>query len=192
METPTFTSSVHYQDPKAALAWLERAFGFEVTMAIEGPRRRPEMCHYEMSVGGRGRIMIGAHWEEWVKSPKSLGGANTQVVHVMLEGDLDAHCERARAAAAQISPSPRSSSTAIARTASPISRATGGPSPSTCATFRAPRLRRRSASRSWPRTGPKSPSPPRRERTGRRGLQSARRVRLQIAPQEVRAPTARR
>jgi len=36
MESPTFTSSVHYQDPKAAVAWLERAFGFEITMAIEG------------------------------------------------------------------------------------------------------------------------------------------------------------
>jgi uncharacterized glyoxalase superfamily protein PhnB len=102
METPPFTSSVHYQDPKAALAWLERAFGFEVTMAIEGPPEAPEMCHYEMSASGRGRIMIGAQWEEWVKSPKSLGGANTQVVHVMLDGDVDAHCARARAAGAQI------------------------------------------------------------------------------------------
>jgi uncharacterized glyoxalase superfamily protein PhnB len=102
METPTFTSSVHYQNPKAALEWLERAFGFEVTMAIEGPPEAPDMCHYEMSAGGRGRIMIGGQWEERVRSPKSLGGANTQVVHVMLEGDLDAHCERARAAGASI------------------------------------------------------------------------------------------
>jgi uncharacterized glyoxalase superfamily protein PhnB len=101
-ETPTFTSSVHYQDPKAALAWLERAFGFEITMAIDGPPEDPAMCHYEMSVGGRGRIMIGGQWNESVKSPKSVGGANTQVVHVMLEGDLDAHCQRARAAGASI------------------------------------------------------------------------------------------
>ena len=107
METPTFTSSVHYRDPKAALAWLERAFGFEITMAIEGPPEAPDMCHYEMSVGGRGRIMIGGQWEEWVKSPKNLGGANTQGVHVMLEGDLDAHCERARAAGASIVAEPK-------------------------------------------------------------------------------------
>jgi len=102
MESPTFTSSVHYQNPKAALAWLERAFGFEVTMAIEAPPDAPDMVHYEMSVGGRGRIMIGGQWAEWVKSPKGVGGANTQYVHVMLEGDLDAHCERARAAGASI------------------------------------------------------------------------------------------
>ena len=102
MDTPTFTSSVHYQDPKTALAWLERAFGFEVTMAIEGPPGAPQMCHYEMSVDGRGRIMIGGQWQEWVKSPQRLGGANTQRVHVLLEGDLDAHCARARAAGASI------------------------------------------------------------------------------------------
>jgi uncharacterized glyoxalase superfamily protein PhnB len=102
MATPTFTSSVHYQDPKAALAWLERAFGFEVTMAIDGPPEAPAMCHYEMSVGGRGRVMIGGQWEQSVKSPKSVGGANTQLIHVMLEGDLNEHCERARAAGASI------------------------------------------------------------------------------------------
>jgi uncharacterized glyoxalase superfamily protein PhnB len=37
MDDPVFTSSVFYRDPKAALAWLEQAFGFEVTMAIDGP-----------------------------------------------------------------------------------------------------------------------------------------------------------
>jgi uncharacterized glyoxalase superfamily protein PhnB len=102
MDTPTFTSSVHYQDPKAALAWLERAFGFEITMAIDGPPEAPDMCHYEMSVGGQGRIMIGGQWDKTVKSPKNVGGANTQVVHVMLDRDLDAHCARARAAGATI------------------------------------------------------------------------------------------
>ena len=102
MDTPTFTSSVHYRDPKAALVWLERAFGFETTMAIDGPPDAPQMCHYEMSVGGQGRIMVGAEWEEHTKSPKSLGGACTQMVHVMIQGDLDAHCERARAAGGTI------------------------------------------------------------------------------------------
>jgi uncharacterized glyoxalase superfamily protein PhnB len=102
MDSPTFTSSVHYQDPKAALEWLSRAFGFEITMAIDGPPEAPEMCHYEMSAGGRGRIMIGAQWSDSIRSPKALGGKNTQCVHVHLEGDLDAHCARARAAGAEI------------------------------------------------------------------------------------------
>ena len=102
MDTPTFVSSVHYQDPKSALAWLERAFGFEITMAIDGPPDAPAMCHYEMSIGGNGRVMIGGQWDGAVKSPKSLGGANTQSIHVMLDADLDSHCARARAAGASI------------------------------------------------------------------------------------------
>jgi uncharacterized glyoxalase superfamily protein PhnB len=102
MDEPIFTSAVHYQDPKAALEWLERAFGFEVTMAIEGPDDAPDMCHYEMSHEGRGRIMIGAEWMESVRSPASVGGVNTQCVHVQIPSDLDEHCERARAAGAAI------------------------------------------------------------------------------------------
>lgn len=102
-----FTSSVHYRDPKAALGWLERAFGFEVTMAIDGPPDAPEMCHYEMSCAGRGRIMIGAEWAEWVRSPANVGGANTQSVHVNLPSEVDAHCERARSAGAVIAEEPK-------------------------------------------------------------------------------------
>jgi uncharacterized glyoxalase superfamily protein PhnB len=106
MEQQVFTSSLTYRDPKAALAWLERAFGFEVTMAIDGPPDAPEMCHYEMSCEGRGRIMIGAEWAAWARSPASLDGANTQTVHVQLPGGLDEHCERARAAGAAIAAEP--------------------------------------------------------------------------------------
>ena len=106
MDSQVFTSSLHYRDPKAALAWLEDAFGFEVTMAIEGPPEAPEMCHYEMSSAGQGRIMIGAEWTDWARSPTSVGGANTQRVHVQLPGGLDEHCERARAAGAVIAAEP--------------------------------------------------------------------------------------
>jgi uncharacterized glyoxalase superfamily protein PhnB len=102
MEEHVFTASVHYRDPKAALAWLEQAFGFEVTMAIDGPPEAPEMCHYEMSWAGQGRIMVGAEWAEWVRSPASVGGANTQYLHVQLPGGLDEHYDRARAAGAVI------------------------------------------------------------------------------------------
>jgi len=102
IEEPTFTTGLHYRDPKAALAWLEHAFGFEVTMAIDGPAEAPEMCHYEMAHEGRGRIMIGAEWTDFARSPAGLGGANTQVVHVQVPSGLEEHCERARAAGATI------------------------------------------------------------------------------------------
>lgn len=106
MAEQVFVSSVSYRDPKAALRWLERAFGFEVTMAIDGPPDHPEQCHYEMSCQGRGRITIGAEWGDWLSSPAGVGGKNTQTVHVYLPAGLDEHCERARAAGAIIAAEP--------------------------------------------------------------------------------------
>jgi len=106
MDDQVFTSAVSYRDPKAALQWLGEAFGFEVTMAIDGPPGSPEMCHYEMSCQGQGRITIGAEWDDWVSSPAGVGGKNTQTVHVQLSDGLDEHCERARAAGATISAEP--------------------------------------------------------------------------------------
>jgi uncharacterized glyoxalase superfamily protein PhnB len=106
METSAFTPSVAYRDPKAALAWLASAFGFELTMAIDGPPEAPEMCHYEMTgPDGAGRLMIGAEWADWVRSPVGTGHV-TQVVHVEVRHDIDAHCERARAAGAVIEMGP--------------------------------------------------------------------------------------
>jgi len=106
MEKQVFTPAVHYRDPKAAMAWLEQAFGFEVTMAIDGPPEAPEMCHYEMSYAGQGRIMLGGEWAEWVCSPASVGAVNTQSIHVQLPGGIDEHCARARAAGAVIAAEP--------------------------------------------------------------------------------------
>lgn len=97
-----FVAAAFYRDPKAALGWLEKAFGFELSMLIEGPDGDPRMMHSEMSIGGRGRIMIGGEWADWTRSPASVGGANTANVHVYLDSEIDAHCERARAAGAEI------------------------------------------------------------------------------------------
>jgi uncharacterized glyoxalase superfamily protein PhnB len=71
-------------------------------MIIEPPDGDVRMSHYEMSFGGRGRIMVGAEWTEWARSPRSVQGANTQVLHVDVGADIDAHCTRARAAGAVI------------------------------------------------------------------------------------------
>jgi uncharacterized glyoxalase superfamily protein PhnB len=106
MSDNVFVSSLHYRDPKAALAWLERVFGFETTMAIDGPPDAPEMCHYEMAIDGKGRVMIGAEWTGFAKSPASVGGANTQRLHVQLDSDVDAHHARAVAEGAEIEKDP--------------------------------------------------------------------------------------
>ena len=101
MDGNSFAAAVIYRDAPAALEWLERAFGFETTMAIDPPPGQPTMGHYEMDCGG-GRIMVGSEWTESARSPASVGGVNTQYLHIQLDDGLDAHCERARAAGATI------------------------------------------------------------------------------------------
>ena len=102
MDDITFVPALSYRDPKAALDWLSRAFDFEVTMAIEGPDDDPTQCHYEMGYDGQGRIMVGAEWNDWTRSPSSLDGMTTASIHVAVPTDIDGHCERARAAGATI------------------------------------------------------------------------------------------
>lgn len=105
MEDPwgraAFTPSVNYRDPKAALDWLERAFGFQRVMVITNDKGEVE--HAEMSFRGRGQVMIGgSEWADFIASPSSTGGRNTQRIHVLVADGLDAHCEQARAAGAEI------------------------------------------------------------------------------------------
>jgi uncharacterized glyoxalase superfamily protein PhnB len=95
------SSAVCYQDAKAAFRWLEEAFGFEplfVLLDADG-----NLAHSEMTYGDS-YVMVGNEWSDNHRSPRSLGGKNTQTVHVQLaEGeDIDAHCERARKAGAEI------------------------------------------------------------------------------------------
>jgi uncharacterized glyoxalase superfamily protein PhnB len=100
MAQPTgFTSSVIYQDQLAALKWLAEAFGFEVSLYIEDADGKP--AHAQMSFG-EGSIMVSSEWSDDHKSPKSLGGKNTQSLHIYIDTDVDAHCERARKAGAVI------------------------------------------------------------------------------------------
>lgn len=105
-ERPTrsyLTSAVTYQDPRAAVLWLEEAFGFEQVMMIFEPNGA--LTHAEMRFGDS-TLMIGAEWSEHHRSPKSIAGLNTQTVHAQLEIGLDEHCERARKAGAVILQAP--------------------------------------------------------------------------------------
>ena len=96
-----FSSALSYQDPKAAYRWLEAAFGFEPLFVILDAKGN--LGHSEMAYGDS-VVMVGGEWDAEHKSPKSVGGNNTQTVHVQLaEGeDIDAHCARARKAGAEI------------------------------------------------------------------------------------------
>jgi uncharacterized glyoxalase superfamily protein PhnB len=96
---PSVSTSISYLDPKAALRWLEEAFGFEPSLVVLD--RDENLMHSEMRFGD-GLIMVGGEWDERHKSPRSTGGINTQSVHLQLQDGIDAHCERARAAGAVI------------------------------------------------------------------------------------------
>lgn len=88
-------SAVVYRDPKAALKFLEAAFGLELFMLIEDDAGN--LVHSEMRLGDSA-IMVGYEWSDEYKSPASIGGKTTQSVHIQIETDVDAHCERVRAA----------------------------------------------------------------------------------------------
>lgn len=92
-------SALIYRDPKAAMTWLEKAFDFELTFLIEDSNGGP--AHIQMS-HGPATVMIGHPWSENHASPMELGGKNTQAIHIYIDGDPDAHCQRARAAGAEI------------------------------------------------------------------------------------------
>ena len=99
---PRMSSALFYEDAGAAIDWLCRAFGFEVQIKVEGEGGR--IGHSELVFGG-GLIMVGTAGKRadqmQLKSPRSLGGANTQSLFTYVD-DVEAHCARARAAGAAI------------------------------------------------------------------------------------------
>jgi len=95
---PSLTSGVYYQDPKAALEWLEQAFGFEPTMVVVN--EDGTIGHSEMRFGD-GMIYVGSEWDENHRSPASLGGVNTQAIHLQVESGIDALFARAVKAGAR-------------------------------------------------------------------------------------------
>lgn len=96
---PAFIPALVYKDNRAALEWLQKAFGFEPSEILTDAQGH--IVHAEMSHGD-GVVMIGNEWADWTRSPASLGGKNTQRVHVRLQRGIDEHCARARQAGAKI------------------------------------------------------------------------------------------
>ena len=89
MVIPTF----HYDDAHGAIDFLERAFGFERHAVYEDDKGVVQ--HAEIKAAG-GWVMLGQSRPE---SPYDIG---RQSVYVVIEGDVDAHCARAREAGADV------------------------------------------------------------------------------------------
>jgi len=98
-EKPSLSAYPSYRDPIAAMDFLEAAFGFERHVVVLGPN--DDLVHAEMRFGDS-TLGVASEWDEVHRSPLSVGGKNTQSVHVQLTSDIDAHYERAKSAGAAV------------------------------------------------------------------------------------------
>ena len=105
---PRISSAIFYDDAVKAIDWLCEAFEFEVVIKVENDGR---IEHSELKYGD-GLIMVGQAERDgersWARSPRSLGGANTQSLFAYVD-DVEAHCARARASGAKILTEPKTS-----------------------------------------------------------------------------------
>lgn len=112
---PRISSALFYADPRAAIDFLCRAFGFRVRLCVEGPGGRIE--HSELEYG-EGLVMVagagpdyrraGQPWRAGLCSPSQLHGQSTQSLCVHVD-DVEAHCAHARACGARIVSEPATS-----------------------------------------------------------------------------------
>ncbi len=94
MTAPNIYPCLRYKDAPAAIAWLEKAFGFKkhaVHAAPDGSVAHAEMSH------GAGMIMLGSKKDDFI----ATAGVGVQCIYLAIT-DVDAHCARAKAAGARI------------------------------------------------------------------------------------------
>jgi uncharacterized glyoxalase superfamily protein PhnB len=94
MEHPTVFPTLSYDDAPAAIDFLVAAFGAERHAVYT--RDDGSILHAELRLGN-GIVMLGSAGEQMKATRGRAGG-----IYVAIE-DPDAHCERARAAGAEIS-----------------------------------------------------------------------------------------
>ncbi len=95
----TVTAELHYRDPRTAIEWLSRTFGFEARMLIADEDGKVIFADVGL---GSASFAITPEEAATKLSPISVGGANTQLVRIRGEFDVEAHCAKARAAGAKI------------------------------------------------------------------------------------------
>jgi uncharacterized glyoxalase superfamily protein PhnB len=102
-DVPPISPLLFYRDPRAALDFLERAFGFETRLLVELPDGG--VVHSESAFEGHVVMVVGPPSHR-AASPLDLDGRVTGHVHVQLQAGIDALCERARAEGARIEREP--------------------------------------------------------------------------------------
>jgi len=91
---------LRHRDAPAAIDWLVKAFGFREQMVVPG--ENGAVAHAELSFGP-GVIILGTARDDElrIKSPRDLGAVSGGIYVYVVEGVVE-HCERARAAGAEI------------------------------------------------------------------------------------------
>src|SRR6187402_1159794 len=92
---PRLSASVFYDDPRAAIEWLCKAFGFEKRLVVEGDDGT--IVHSELTYG-EGLFFVGGaaastkerDWSANYSSPKGIGGKITGALCFFVD-DCDAH-----------------------------------------------------------------------------------------------------
>ena len=102
----TIIPTMRYDDAPTMIDWLCDTFGFARHLVLDDGQGG--ITHAELTFGNA-MIMIGSarddEFGQFQKTARALGG-NTQSAYIIVE-DVDAICQRARAAGAEIAMEPR-------------------------------------------------------------------------------------
>jgi uncharacterized glyoxalase superfamily protein PhnB len=95
--------ALRYRDAHAAIAWLERAFGFKAKAVYEGPDNT--VAHAELTLGS-GMIMLGSASNpgpqaHLIVHPDEIGRRSTHAVYLIVADATTTH-ETAQSAGAEI------------------------------------------------------------------------------------------
>jgi uncharacterized glyoxalase superfamily protein PhnB len=102
---PSVVPLIWYDNPRAAIDWLQKALGFEAVMVVSGDDE--SVIHSELTFGNGAVYVVGPpSAAQGGATPGQVDGRNTQSVCMNLTAGLDAHCETARAAGAKIEREP--------------------------------------------------------------------------------------
>jgi uncharacterized glyoxalase superfamily protein PhnB len=95
--------SLRYQDARAAIAWLERAFGFVRHAVYDGPNGT--VAHAELTLS-TGMVMLGSAsnpnpYPQFTATPSEIGGRVTSALYLIVP-DCEPVYARAQAAGAEV------------------------------------------------------------------------------------------
>lgn len=99
---------LRYDDAPAAIDWLCRAFGFERGLIV--PNDSGGIAHAQLlmhdAARGDAMVMLGSttpqgEFGRFTAQPHETGGRSTQCPYIVIDA-IDAHCERAAAAGAEM------------------------------------------------------------------------------------------